>query len=362
MISRHSRRRPALALSACALVAAMWSAGASAASSCKLAKVGVVPVTMDGNQPLINATVNGTSVHFLLDTGADSSILSRPAATRLNLHTHKTGGLLIGIDGAAPLRRTTIDTLEMGTYRGEDIRVLVGGDNDVGAGDDVVGVLGMDFLSGHDLEFDFAHNLLSLYKPEGCDKVELAYWTNSYSMVDMDDKWRTHDSIRLVITVDGQPLHAFVDSGATVSLLDAKAMRRLARDTAAVGTGPEADATPGGAMRGLIGRYIPTLISTFGSVNIGDETIKNAKMRYLAYQDSAGQLVSDRKLDDILGSNIDMILGADFLRSHRVYVAFSQRKIYFTYAGGPVFQTKGEAMVRDRHGDRPAEPMIESQQ
>ena len=32
-----------------------------------------------------------------------------------------------------------------------------------------------------------------------------------------------------------------------------------------------------------------------------------------------------------------MLLGADFLRSHRVLVAHSQRKIYFTYAGGPVF-------------------------
>jgi hypothetical protein len=33
-----------------------------------------------------------------------------------------------------------------------------------------------------------------------------------------------------------------------------------------------------------------------------------------------------------------MLLGADFLRSHRVLVAHSQRKIYFTYTGGPVFQ------------------------
>ena len=32
-----------------------------------------------------------------------------------------------------------------------------------------------------------------------------------------------------------------------------------------------------------------------------------------------------------------MLLGTDFLRSHRVLVSHSQRKIYFTYAGGPVF-------------------------
>jgi hypothetical protein len=33
----------------------------------------------------------------------------------------------------------------------------------------------------------------------------------------------------------------------------------------------------------------------------------------------------------------DMLLGADFLRSHRVLIAHSQRKMYFTYAGGTVF-------------------------
>jgi hypothetical protein len=33
----------------------------------------------------------------------------------------------------------------------------------------------------------------------------------------------------------------------------------------------------------------------------------------------------------------DMLLGADFFLSHRIYVANGQEKIYFTYNGGPVF-------------------------
>jgi tetratricopeptide (TPR) repeat protein len=32
-----------------------------------------------------------------------------------------------------------------------------------------------------------------------------------------------------------------------------------------------------------------------------------------------------------------MLVGADFFLSHRIYVASSQRKLYFTYNGGPVF-------------------------
>ncbi len=33
----------------------------------------------------------------------------------------------------------------------------------------------------------------------------------------------------------------------------------------------------------------------------------------------------------------DMLIGADFFLSHRIYVASKQRKVYFTFNGGPVF-------------------------
>ncbi|EQD80950.1 Tetratricopeptide TPR_2 repeat protein, partial [mine drainage metagenome] len=33
----------------------------------------------------------------------------------------------------------------------------------------------------------------------------------------------------------------------------------------------------------------------------------------------------------------DMVAGEDFFLSHRIFVAYDQRKLYFTYSGGPVF-------------------------
>jgi tetratricopeptide (TPR) repeat protein len=56
-------------------------------------------------------------------------------------------------------------------------------------------------------------------------------------------------------------------------------------------------------------------------VKIGDEEIKNAPM-------VIGQSPSDE---------FDMLIGADFFLSHRIYVSKSQHKLYFTYNGGPVF-------------------------
>jgi hypothetical protein len=32
-----------------------------------------------------------------------------------------------------------------------------------------------------------------------------------------------------------------------------------------------------------------------------------------------------------------MLIGSDFLRAHRVYIAHSQGKLYFSYVGGTVF-------------------------
>jgi hypothetical protein len=45
-----------------------------------------------------------------------------------------------------------------------------------------------------------------------------------------------------------------------------------------------------------------------------------------------------------------MLLGADFLLAHRVLVAHSQRRIYFTYAGGPMFQSSRPPETRKDPG------------
>jgi tetratricopeptide (TPR) repeat protein len=68
-------------------------------------------------------------------------------------------------------------------------------------------------------------------------------------------------------------------------------------------------------------------LAPFGSFGIGDEEIKNTRLR-----------VADIELPDA-----DMLLGTDFFLSHRILVSRSQDKLYFTYNGGPVFRLDSEA-------------------
>jgi hypothetical protein len=65
---------------------------------------------------------------------------------------------------------------------------------------------------------------------------------------------------------------------------------------------------------------VQTWIAPFASFRIGDEEIRNTHLR-----------IGDTGLRDV-----DMLIGADFFLSHRIYVASSQHKLYFTYNGGPV--------------------------
>ena len=65
----------------------------------------------------------------------------------------------------------------------------------------------------------------------------------------------------------------------------------------------------------------------FESFAIGNEVVRNPTLRFGEVLTSTGPFVDVPR----------MVLGVDFLRAHRVYVARSQRKLYFTYTGGTVF-------------------------
>jgi len=104
------------------------------------------------------------------------------------------------------------------------------------------------------------------------------------------------------------------------------------------------DATfkPGGLSGGIAERLEQTWIVPVQSFKIGDEEIRNTQLR-----------VSEIDLD-----NVDMLIGADFFLSHRIFVANTQHKLYFTYNGGPVFRLEvaGNQPPTVASTDRPPSP------
>jgi hypothetical protein len=124
---------------------------------------------------------------------------------------------------------------------------------------------------------------------------------------------------RSVAYLNGAKIHVLFDTGAASSLLRLDAAKRAGITPASQGV------IPGGIWHGIGHRVSQSWIARFTSFKVGDEEILHAQLRF----------------GDISLPATDMLIGADFFLSHRIYVASSQRKLYFTYNGGPVFDLGG---------------------
>lgn len=323
--------------------AAIWvwglSAGvAGAAGACQFLQIGEIPAKFEHNQPLLEASINGQKVWLLVDTGSSTSLLFEGAAQRLGLHPVMADRVrLYGVGGVQAAKRVTIAAYGLGGAVAHNIPLLVAGGR---LGGDAAGVIGRDFLSQADVEFDLAHGAIRLFKPRNCGAQDgLAYWSKTFSMTEMSHAWTRQNAIELPVLLNGRRVDAILDSGAMTSVITPGAAQ-----SAGVGS-KQLEADSLAQSRGLGPAAVPSRTAMFDKLEIGDEAVSHVKLR-------VADLFRDDKEVEI-GSHVptpvaqlpSMLLGADFLRAHRVLVANSQNRMYFTYNGGQIFQVVGP--IRD---------------
>lgn len=302
------------------------------AGKCKMDQVGTLPIIMRGNQPLLEGSINGQPVKFLLDTGAFSAVLFRDAAERLNLPQKGITGLRsYGVGGDAHVSVATVRTLTLDHIVVNGMEFSVVSTTSSGTSD-VVGVLGEDFFSHYDVDFDLAHSKITFYESHDCDGTDQVLWDGAYSVADFRPVSMSNSKINMDIQINGQTVRAILDSGAYFSLVETAEAARLG----VTPTSPGSVAL--GTLNGIGEGRENVWIGNFDNVVIGDETIKHTKLRFgdmfkHATSTEVGSHIA-AKIDET-----EMLLGADFLRAHRVLISHSQSKIYFSYIGGPIFQT-----------------------
>jgi tetratricopeptide (TPR) repeat protein/predicted aspartyl protease len=308
-------RRRAFELMLCAACAPALAAG-----KCQLAQMVEFPITMVELRPQMTAKINGTDVRLLVDSGAFYSTLSPASAAELNLQTRymPTGFYVRGVNGGASAAQARVKDFTFSGLTLHDIEFLVAGSQiDQGT----VGLLGQNVLHLADVEYDLAQGAIRLTRAIGCGETPLAYWAvqsgTPYSVIDIQSKERYSRAIGHA-SINGTDIRVLFDSGAYVSTLTLKAAAR-------VGVRPDSPGVVPGGLAGGIGRNLtPSYIAPFASFKIGDEDIRNTRLRIADYD---------------LGE-ADMLIGPDFFLSHRIYVANGQQKLYFTYNGGPVFDLR----------------------
>ena len=332
-----------------AFALAATSADAIAASSCKLALLADWQVKLVANKLIVDGAVNGKNVGVMLDTGGISMIF-RAAADRLGLTHHLARGYhSYGVGGETYVEQTLVDEFKVGKLVRKNWDVMLAGERDWGKSIDVI--LGEDVFDKVDVEFDLPHHAVRLFQAEDCNGVALAYWApQAASQVELEPGPR----ITVPVKINGRPVDAVLDSGAGVSILDKSAAARL-------GITPDSPGVEAvGKARGVGAKAVDEWIVPLQSFAIADETINDTVIFFAdLFKDATSTSYFGSRIPEKIDIAPAMLLGADFLRAHRVLVAHSQRKMYFTYEGGPVFRPRTAKAARNpatEDAAPPAEP------
>jgi tetratricopeptide (TPR) repeat protein/predicted aspartyl protease len=302
------------------LAPALWT-GMALGAGCKVAKIAELPVTMIDMHPMVTAQINGVDASFIVDSGAFYSMLSSAAAAEFKLNSYPAPfGLFVrGTGGSASVSVAKVKVFTLAGVPIHNVEFLVGG-GDPGGGS--VGVLGQNVLRIGDVEYDLAKGAIRLIREEGCKNVILAYWVTGtsqpFSMMDIE--WTTPQSPHTTgtATINGVNIRVMFDTGAYTSVLSERAAERAGVRVDSPGV------TDAGYTRGIGQHLVKNWIAPFASFKLGDEEIRNTRLR-----------IGEPGVD-----TADMLIGADFFLSHRVYVSSKQHKLFFTYNGGAVFNLK----------------------
>jgi predicted aspartyl protease len=315
-------------------VIAMSAPGAAlaqdTAAKCQLVQVADWPVRLAHGKILLDGTVNGHEVGIAIDTGSEKTVIFRSSAQRLGLALRDVPGVrFFGFGGGTRAQAADIDEITIAGATRKGMRVFVAGENDQSSWGDLV--LGEDFLASVDVEFDLAHKAVRLFQPRGCEGVSLAYWaSDGGSSVDIDPVSDVNPKIRLKVEVNGVAIDAMLDSGASRSILDSGYARQ-------VGVTPDTPGVrPSGKIGGIGARTTDAWRGTFATFVIGNERIRDADLEFADFR----RVHEERTGSHVTMSSLQaepMVLGADFIRSHRVLVSHTKHRMYFSYVGGPAF-------------------------
>jgi predicted aspartyl protease len=281
------------------LVATNWAAPALA--ECQLAKIADLPVTMTGLQPLIHAQINGKDATFVVDSGMFYSTLTPAAVAKFGMigAPAPMGFRLEGAGGGSGGVSVAIakDFAFAGMHF-HQADFLVGEKAFGGTAD---GLIGQNPLGAEDVEYDLANGVIRLFEAKGCAGASLAYWADaqSYSVVDTKRFAEGDATQTAMASVNGVEIRVVFDTGSSLSMLDATAAGKA-------GAASSDSASLGAASGIALNSYFRTWIVPVDSFKLGDEQIQHTRLR-------VGRM-------HLYGGG-DMLIGADFFLSHRIYVA-----------------------------------------
>ena len=275
-------------------------------------------------QPVVDGFINDLPAPMLIDTGAQRSYLMRRATDRLDLPLRMTGTYVNGIGGSSRVYGTRIDSLAVGPTRSG--KMTLGVIDETGMRPDFDAIIGADFLFQADVEIALADKRVRFFRPQGCKDSFLGYWGGDIVDVPMTGSFGDSRNQMFTVELNGVKFDAIIDSGAATSFVFVGAARKAG-----------------------VGIDSPGIVKMVDAVGIGSERLSHWRAVFKTFA-IGGEIIRDAELG-IMATPVsgrlhaDVLLGADFLRAHRVLFAMSQKRLYVGYLGGDVFSRDAKGIA-----------------
>lgn len=296
---------------------------------CRYVNLKSIPITLEGGVLHISGSINGTDLPMTVDTGAQKTTLMRWTVDKLGLRVAHSNISLAGAGGESASYVATVSQFSIGPLAAHNLPLTVAWNTS--AMGSAAALVGADFLMQHDLELSIKDGQLKFFHPLGCNDAFLAYWNPDASVVPFETD--AADNLRPIVTVElnGTPVRALIDTGATVSVVTLAAAARA-------GVTPTSPHVRKDAQVGGIGEHrFETWIAPFSSFALGPEVSEHLHLRIGNMWAGLESDVQRMGTSQWIGEQPEMILGMDFLKHHRLLFSMAQHRLYFSYEGGAVF-------------------------
>ncbi|NIJ06452.1 putative aspartyl protease [Sphingomonas vulcanisoli] len=259
------------------------------------------------------AQVNGHGPYrFMIDTGADRSVVSDRLAQELSLAAGSPV-TVYGIQGPEPVTTAALETLRIGRREHHAITAPVLPQGSLGAS----GMIGLDALANESVLFDFKRNEVTIAR-----SATEAMVGNS-DVITVVGKSRFGQLILTDARVKGVKVYAIIDTGAE-STIGNLALRKLMGRS-----GPLDD--KGARIIGATGASLPAESGSVPTIRLGSLQIADMPIAYC-------DVATFRKFG--IGDKPAILIGMDVLRGfERVAVDFRRRQVRFRVGEGVLAQT-----------------------
>lgn len=302
-----------------AVLFALGAVPAHAAEDCRLTKISEIPLAFDAwGRPLVDVSLNGEERLLLVDTGGVYGMLERATADALGLRTYRGAVSLMNVEGVTSNDVATVREVRLGALLARDRPFVIDpGDDGTDSAIHPVGVIAPDILANYDIDFDFANNVMNIFRQDRCEG-QVVYWhPDSIAIIPFELDQGSH--ITFEITLDGIQLTAMLDTGAASSVINRVIdERRFGLDFSsgnfeAIGTLGDSDER--------VYRH------TFEKISFEGIEINRPVLNVLPDLMTTGfnRFLGVTRLPEV-------IIGMPLLAELHVYIAYGERKLYITAA------------------------------